>query len=298
MDRPVVLYSYNRPKYFEQAVNSIKSQLGDREIFLFQDGPKNSEDKKLTDHCIDIFTKTFTKNQTIFASDENLGVAFNQKRARDFIFDRSDSAIFIEDDIVLNDYYLELLENLMDFFKPDQSIGMVSCFGESHRHPELFDYFPYLKQNDNLIELQELNKKYFIHMEHLWAYGFFKSAYERIKYFLDKYYQLLPKNYSHRPHAQIFEYGASLGLDPRKFVTSQDSILSGIMILQNVYKVSTFTMNAKYIGEIGVHSTTEHYAKYWKNTKPYYKVNKEYFWNNTIKQNIISMCRHKFIGNC
>jgi hypothetical protein len=295
MSRPVILYSYNRPNHFKQVVNSIKTQIGDREIFLFQDGPKNSQDKKLTDHCLDIFTKTFTNNQTIFASSENLGVAFNQKRARDFIFDRSDSAIFVEDDIVLNDYYIDLLENLMDFFKADPDIGMVSCFGESHRNPELLTYFPYLRQHDDFLQFQEINKNYFIHMDHLWAYGFFKSAYERIKYVLGAYYQLLPKDYDKRPHNQIFQYGASLGLDPEKFVTSQDSILSGIMILHNICKISTLTMNAKYIGEIGVHSTTQHYNKWWKHTKPYFKTNKEYFWDNRIKQNIISMCRHKFI---
>lgn len=297
MSRPIVIYSYNRPHYFTHVISSLANQTGDSEIFLFQDGPVNSEDKILTDRSVEIFQNAFPEGN-VFYSNENLGVAFNQKRAREFIFERSDSAIFIEDDIVLNDGYILLLNGLMNLFSKDDSIGMVSCFGESHRHPEVFKYFEYLVPDEDWNIQQEKNKNHFMQMEHLWAYGFFRNAYEKVKDEMENYYALIPKEYWRRPHVEILKYAMNLGLDPTKVVSSQDSVLSGILVLNNIYKVSTFTMNAKYIGEVGVHATPEHYAQYWADVTPYGSFESNYVWNNQVKQRLINMCRHKYIGNC
>lgn len=299
MSRPIVMYSYNRPHYFRQVVDSLKSQASGSEIFLFQDGPKNVNDKKLTDESAKIFTDAFADGH-IFYSDKNLGVAFNQKRGRDFTFDRFESAIFIEDDIVLNNYYIDLLNGLMDLFSSDDQIGMVSCFGESHRHKDVFQYFEYLTPNDDWNKQQENNKNHFMQMEHLWAYGFFRKAYNKIRDELENYYAILPVDYAYRSPQKILSYAVSLGLDPSKVVTSQDSILSGILILNNIYKVSTFTMNARYIGEVGVHATPEHFAQYWAEDKvtPYHSLETSYVWNSQVKQRLINMCRHKFISSC
>jgi len=297
MSRPIVLYSYNRPNYFKQVIESLKSQVGDSEIFLFQDGPKNSNDKKLTDESVNIFKNAFA-NGNLFYSDKNLGVAFNQKRARDFIFDRAESAIFIEDDIVLNDYYIKLLNGLMDIFSDDDQIGMVSCFGEPHRHEDVFQYFEYLIPDNDWNQQQENNKNHFMQMEHLWAYGFYRESYNKIRDEIENYYAILPADYAYRSPQKILSYAVSLGLDPRKVVTSQDSILSGILILNNIYKISTFTMNARYIGEIGVHSNPQHFAENWSHVVPYKKVCDTFLWNNQVKQRLINMCRHKFIPSC
>jgi hypothetical protein len=115
---------------------------------------------------------------------------------------------------------------------------------------------------------------------------------------MENYYALLPVDYAYRSPQKILSYAVSLGLDPTKVVTSQDSVLSGIMVLNNLYKISTFTMNARYIGEVGVHATPEHFAQYWADVTPFQEFNKSYFWHNQIKQRLINMCRHKFIPSC
>lgn len=297
MSRPIVLYAYNRPNYFEQVLRSLQAQTKETEVFLFNDGPRNSaEDKNNVTQSVGLFKKYFP-NSTAFASDINLGVAFNQKRGREFIFDRAESAIFIEDDIVLNDYYIKQLNILMDKFESDPDIAMVSCFGEIHRHRKAFGYCNHLvenKNNINSIQEQDLNKNQFMQMEHLWAYGFFKRAYQKIYKDMEGYYNLLPEQYDKRPNDLIHQYCRNLGVN--KVVSSQDSVLSGLLVKNGFIKVSTFTMNAKYIGKEGVHSNIKHYNRNWKKYPVYHNFIQDFHWDNDVKNSIKKFCQYQFLG--
>ena len=57
------------------------------------------------------------------------------------MFQDYEEAIFLEDDAVLEPYYVQQLDRLMDFFKDDPRVGMVNCFGEGHRDKELYDWY-------------------------------------------------------------------------------------------------------------------------------------------------------------
>jgi hypothetical protein len=295
MSRPIIVYAYNRPDYLDQVLEALKPQTKDSEVFLFQDGPRIlTDDKPKVAESVSVFKKHFPKS-TVFDSPVNLGVGFNQKRAREFIFSRADSAIFVEDDIVLNSYYIEQLNFLMDKFQDDEDIGMISCFGEIHRHTDVFGYCDYLTKYDDWDKQQERNKDKFMQMEHIWGYGFFKRAYERVVPFMEGYYAMLPDDYRGRPHKQILQYCDQYGISPSKVVTSQDSVLSAFLALHNMIKISTFTMNAKYIGEWGEHSNADHYAQNWKNYKPYNKPVKDFLWDDKIKEKIRTLCKIKFL---
>lgn len=295
MSRPIIIYAYNRPEYLDKVLEALKPQVKDAEVFLFQDGPRiQTDDKPKVKKSVEVFTKHFPKAKQ-FVSDVNLGVAFNQKRAREFIFNNNDSAIFLEDDIVLNSYYLEQLNFLMDKFQDDKDISMISCFGEIHRHMDAFEYCDYLTKYDDWDKQQERNKNKFMQMEHIWGYGFFRHAYEKVAPFMEGYYAMLPDDYRGRPHMQILQYCEQYGMDPRKVVTSQDSVLSGFLALHNFIKMSTFTMNAQYIGEWGEHSNADHYAKNWKDYKPYNQLVKDFMWDDKVKEKLRTLCKAKFL---
>lgn len=295
MSRPIIVYAYNRPDYLDKVLEALKPQVKDSEVFLFQDGPRIllDETSKVKD-SVAVFEKHFPKS-TVFESPVNLGVAFNQKRAREFIFDRADSAIFVEDDIVLNDYYIEQLNLLMDKFQDDKDIAMVSCFGEIHRHQDVFNYLDFLTKYDDWDKQQERNKHKFMQMEHIWGYGFFKRAYEIVAPFMEGYYAMIPDDYRGRPHEHILNYCDQYGMAPGKVVTSQDSVLSGFLAVNNLIKVSTFTMNAKYIGEWGEHSNSDHYKENWKPFKPFNEKVTDFTWDDNIKEKIRTLCKAKFL---
>lgn len=298
MSRPIIVYAYNRPEYLDQVLEALKPQVKDAEVFLFQDGPRiRTDDKPKVKKSVEVFTKHFPKAKQ-FVSDVNLGVAFNQKRAREFIFNNSDSAIFIEDDIVLNSYYLEQLNFLMDKFQDDKDIGMISCFGESHRHPNIFNHLSgYLTKYDDWDKQQERNNNKFMQMEHLWAYGFFRHAYEKIAPFMEGYYAMLPDDYRAKPIQQIMQYLEQYDFSPNKIVPSQDSVTSGFLIKNNFLKLSTFTLNAQTIGKYGEHSNEEYYNKTWRDYKPYNKFVKDFTLDQSIKEKILYISKTKFMKN-
>ena len=295
MSRPIAIYSYNRSFYLNQCLMSLKPQVEDSEIFLFQDGARillNETDK--VEQSVNVFKKHFP-NGTVFHSPVNLGVAFNQQRARNFMLDRFESAIFIEDDIVINEYYIKQLNLLMDKFKEDKDIAIVSCFGESNRHLDIYSRMNHLTKYDDWHKCQDRNKHKFMQAEHLWAYGLTRHAWHTIRPFMEGYYAMIPDDYRGRPHEHILQYIDQYGIDTNKTVTSQDSVTSAFLMLHDFMKVSTFTMNAKYIGEWGEHSNAEHYAKNWKNIEPYNQLVTEFEWDDTIKNSIKNYTKFRYL---
>ena len=295
MSRPIIVYAYNRPDYLNKTLEALKPQTKDSEVFLFQDGARILLDEtSKVKESIDIFKKHFPKS-TVFDSSVNLGVAFNQKRARDFIFDRAESAIFIEDDMQLNSYYIEQLNLLMDKFKEDQEIAIVSCFGEPHRHDDIYKFMPHLTKYDDPYKNQERNKHRFMQAEHLWAYGMTRHAWHTIRPFMEGFYAMIPEDYRGRPHEHILNYCDQYGMSPSKVVTSQDSVTCGFLALHNFVKVSTLTMNAKSIGEWGEHSNPDHYKQFWANYKIFDELVTDFEWDDTIKENIRQYFRFRFL---
>jgi len=60
-------------------------------------------------------------------------------------------------------------------------------------------------------------------------------------------------------------------------------------------KVSTFTMNAKSIGEWGEHSNPDHYKQFWADYKIFDKLITDFEWDDTIKENIRRYFRFRFL---
>tara|TARA_B000000557_G_C20743689_1_gene429730 strand:- start:1 stop:906 length:906 start_codon:yes stop_codon:yes gene_type:complete len=295
MSRPIAVYAYNRPDYLKQVLESLKPQVKDAEVFLFQDGPRIMTDDKLkVKESVSVFQEYFP-DQTVLESECNLGVAFNQKRARNFMLDRHESAIFIEDDIFINEYYIEQLNLLMDKFQDEKDVAVISCFGESNRHPDIFPRMNHLTKYDDWNKCQERNKHKFMQAEHLWAYGLTRHAWHTIRPVMEGYYAMLPDDYRGRPHQQILQYIDQYDIDPNKTVTSQDSVTCAFLMLHDFMKVSTFTMNAKYIGVWGEHSNADHYAQNWKDIQPYNQWVSEFTWDSEIKKSIKNYCKSRYL---
>jgi len=292
MTRPIVIFAYNRPEYFKYTLQSLKSQNIDlNDIYLFNDGPRFSQEESNINSSISLFEEYFP-NGNVFASDKNLGVAFNQKRARDFIFKEHDSAIFIEDDVALQPFYINMLNKLMDKLDDGQT-SMVTCFGEAHRHLDVFEKYDYLVKHENREEWYHLNHDKLIQMEHIWAYGMFKRAYEDCLSLMGPYYDMLPSEYRARPHQKIYDYFASKGV--KNIVSSQDSCMSGSLIKMGYVSYSTFTANMFYLGEWGEHSRPENYRDNWSKQFIYQNEVDNHIINNDIKRQVRSYLSSKFL---
>ena len=292
MTRPIILFAYNRPQYFNETLKSLVNQTVDiDEIYLFNDGPRFSQEEKLVSNSIDLF-KHYFPDGTVFDSSYNLGVAFNQKRARDFIFKDNDSAIIIEDDVILTTHYISMLNNLMGKLD-DGETSMVTCFGEPPGNPNIFEHYDYIEYDDDQLKAQELNKDKLINMEHIWAYGMFKNAYDGCMELMGNYYDMLPNEYRARPHDQICGYFNSKGI--KNIVSSQDSCMSSSLVLKGYNSYSTFTTNMFYIGEWGEHSRPEGFRKRWGTQYVYDQEIHDYIIDEKVKTQVRSYLQRRFL---
>lgn len=124
---PVVILAYNRPKYLDKCLNSLKGQLNGRSVHLFIDGPRSHEDSVLIQQSISLARQKIS-NIEIHPSPQHSAPHLLNKRSRDYIFEEHDKAIFISDNLELNSYYLDQLEDLYSQLREnDVKVGMVSC---------------------------------------------------------------------------------------------------------------------------------------------------------------------------
>ena len=299
MKAPIVLTAHNRPEYLKLVIDSLAGQCDDRDTFCFIDGPRFKEDVDKVIECYEICKNDLPNAQT-FCANQNLGVAFLMKAAREKAFEENDFLILIEDDSVLQPHYIRQLDMLIDKFRDDERVAMINCFGEHHRSKTSHRY-SYINYTDDLdlktpYREQEENKDKLILMDHLWAYAMRKSSYEKIYDIMEGYWQLLPQEYRARPHQLIHEHMSKFGIDPNKIVSSQDSCTSSAFAARGMIKLSTFTNNFEYIGATGEHSRPEFFKKAgWDDQDVYDKYQPNFIWNEEIYEEIESHIKKKYL---
>jgi len=296
---PIVLVAYNRPHYFEKVLQSLVGQTQDRSTFCVIDGPRNSSDAELANHCVDLCLKYLPKC-SIHKQEQNQGVARIMKIARNLGFSRGEFAIIIEDDSLLQPHYIQQLDILINLFKDDERVCMLNCFGEHHRSQSShkYSYIDYENQafKKSSLDQQERNKDKLVLMDHLWAYAIRKSSYKKIEDIIEAYLSLIPNDYRQRPHFNIESLMASFGVDPRKIVSSQDSCTSAAFAARGMIKIATFTNNFEYIGEIGEHSRPRDFAiEGWRDQDVNNKLQETFLVNEDVISEISEHMQKKYL---
>jgi hypothetical protein len=299
MKTPIVLTAYNRPDYFKQVLDSVSSQCWDRKVYCVIDGPRFKEDVDLVKKSFELSKQIIPHCETVVANS-NQGVAKIMKYARELVFKDHEFLILIEDDSVLQPHYIQQLDLLIDKFRDDERIAMINCFGEHHRSKKThkYSYIDYSGEQNNKVSLQEQenNKDKLILMDHLWAYAMRKSSYEKIYDILESYWNLLPQEYRFRPHGEILNLMSSIGADPNKIVSSQDSCTSAAFAARGMIKISTFTNNFEYIGEIGEHSRPDNFRSAgWSDQDIFTKFQPEFLWNDDVFNEIKTHMKNKYL---
>ena len=252
---PIVIMSFNRPQYLAETLESIRAQtplLDNRRIHLFQDGAVNaysgikygSMDE--ISRCIAIFCKMFPGGQLHYAK-YNIGVCENYLRAERFVFEslQAPIAYFFEDDLVLSPKYLATLNILQSSFRLEPRIGCFNAVGE---HLATFAD-------------QETNRHKLTTMRHRWGFAMKKSHWIEIHSLLKPYYRMVcGHDYRQRPHQEIRSWHSTwIEAD---HPTSQDFAKDLVALSLGCWQASTYFCLARYIGEVGTHSTPAHFAEH------------------------------------
>lgn len=128
IDIPVALIFFSRPDVLEQTFNAIRAARPSK-LFLIQDGSRqhNPNDQKNIKKCqqivndVDWDCEVF-KNY----SDTNLGCGMRVSSGISWAFQHVDRLAIIEDDCVPSNSFFHFCQELLEKYKNDERIGMIS----------------------------------------------------------------------------------------------------------------------------------------------------------------------------
>lgn len=259
MRLPVALMSFDRPDHLQAVAQTVlRQRVGgaiEYDYFLFQDGWRHRAtgrekcDIEANRRCIDVF-KAYFPEGVVVADDDNYGVAHNFDRAERALFcDHDyDAAIFLEDDMLLQPHYFEVLEELIDFALEKDYVGMVSAYGH--------------KVDTPLAEQRRRRREICAMNEHNWGFALTRAFWRRrdpiVRPYLDMIADIDYRDRSEKKD-EIQAWQVSYGRGGAGYLSSQDSVKNMASEVLGCLRLSTFTNNAVYIGKAGEHMSSDRF---------------------------------------
>ncbi len=141
---PVVLFAYARPEHTERTLRSLQENHGaaDHDLVIHLDGPRTP---KVADAVAEVFRVVSCvadegcfKSVTVHRSAENRGLAKSVIAGVSAVLADHQSAIVLEDDLLLAPDFLTFMDDALAFYDDDERIWSVS--GYSPELPSLRHY--------------------------------------------------------------------------------------------------------------------------------------------------------------
>jgi hypothetical protein len=131
MKSPILVILFNRADLTEELFSIIDRHANHRNIYIAIDGPRNSNelDAKLCSQVVKIasdFAQKHGKNCQLLIQPKNLGCGLGVKSAIDWFFKYEERGIILEDDCHPCDEFFRILDDMLERFRANESIFMVS----------------------------------------------------------------------------------------------------------------------------------------------------------------------------
>lgn len=134
---PIVAFAYNRPRHIQTMLTSLQqNDLADKsDLFVFCDGPKSDatvEDlKKIQEVRSYVHSVTGFKNIQIIEREKNVGLDPSEIEAITDVISHYGKIIVLEDDLVLNKFFLRFMNDALECYKMKKNVFQVSGFADN-----------------------------------------------------------------------------------------------------------------------------------------------------------------------
>lgn len=142
---PVIMFVYNRADHFMRTYEALASCDGakETELFIFSDGAKNEGASegvlKVREAAQKIKNSGDFKTVEITESEINKGLAQSVIDGVTQVIEKYGRAIIVEDDCVAAPHFLEFMNNCLEFFESDKTIGAISGYAPAIDFPQNYD---------------------------------------------------------------------------------------------------------------------------------------------------------------
>lgn len=127
---PIALFVYNRPDQTEKILNNLSKNIEINKSILniICDHPKdlNQDDNLKNKEVLKIINKfNKCKELNIIKRQKNYGLHNNIVKGLNFLFKKSNSLIVLEDDLILDKFFLNFMNNSLNKLKIYKSVGSI-----------------------------------------------------------------------------------------------------------------------------------------------------------------------------
>ena len=160
IETPVLLIAFNRPDTTKVAFNAIR-EVKPKKLYVAIDGPRNQiqGEEELCKQVLQITQNVDWECDTQYLiREKNLGCKYGVSGAISWALENEDRVIIIEDDIVPAATFFSFAEELLEKYKDDERIAMISAN----------QYTPIKMENDYL----------FTNYGHIWGWATWKRVWD------------------------------------------------------------------------------------------------------------------------
>jgi glycosyltransferase involved in cell wall biosynthesis len=126
-DVPVVLIVYNRAKHTLEVLKALREH-NIKNIYIFSDAPKSQQDAEAVSLTRRLVHSIDWAKPKIIERTENLGLARNIVSAVDYVFERYDRLILLEDDCVPQRYFFDFIHSCLEKYENNQRVFGISGY--------------------------------------------------------------------------------------------------------------------------------------------------------------------------
>lgn len=142
MKTGLALFVYKRPEHTGKVIESIRKNDFSK-IYIFQDGLRDEKDREKWEEVSKLIKGITFAETEIHISKHNKGLANSIVEGMNYVFQKHDTAIALEDDVVLSDGYKAFMEACFERYRDDKKIVSVSGGGHGVIIPDDYEYDMY-----------------------------------------------------------------------------------------------------------------------------------------------------------
>lgn len=125
---PIVLFTYNRVDHLKKVINSLKKNKLSKfsDLIIFSDGARSKKHDYLVQDVRNYIKniKGF-KNIKVYLRDKNYGLSANIITGISKVFKKYDTAIILEDDLVVDKFFLNFMNDGLEIYEKNSSVASI-----------------------------------------------------------------------------------------------------------------------------------------------------------------------------
>ncbi len=139
---PIAIFVYSRPEHTRNMIESLaKNNLAkESNVYIFSDNAKQEKNvndvKKVREYIDEIPAMNYFKTVTITKAEKNKGLAKSVIEGVTELINKYGKVIVIEDDLILSKYYLEYMNEALEFYEKDNRIWSISGYNSQIEIPK------------------------------------------------------------------------------------------------------------------------------------------------------------------